>query len=326
MLLLAGDVGGTKTALALVQDGALIERRTYPSAAFESLEAMVGEFVGDRSRDDRPGLLRHRRAGHRGHGAGPRTCAGWSRRGRSSVRFGFPRVGLVNDFRGPGRGDPESAGVRLRDRERRALGSLGPVGDDRRRHRAGRGDRHPDRGRLRGDRLRRRPRGLRPAQRAGDRPPAVPAEATRRASPTSASWPGADWWRSTSSCGTARPSSSPPRCATRWRPAATSPRSSRAMRWPATTRSAIRRCRCSSPSTAPKRETSRSRSSHAAASSSPEGSPRRSCRGCCDGTFRASFVAKGRLSPMLEAMPVKVVRNPDAGLLGAASLAAKLPL
>lgn len=40
-----------------------------------------------------------------------------------------------------------------------------------------------------------------------------------------------------------------------------------------------------------------------------------------DGTFRASFIAKGRLSPMLESMPVKVVLNPDAGLLGAAALA-----
>ncbi|MGC4113268.1 MAG: glucokinase [Myxococcales bacterium] len=45
-----------------------------------------------------------------------------------------------------------------------------------------------------------------------------------------------------------------------------------------------------------------------------------------DGTFRASFIAKGRLSPMLEQMPVKVVLNSDAGLLGAAALAASLAL
>jgi len=45
-----------------------------------------------------------------------------------------------------------------------------------------------------------------------------------------------------------------------------------------------------------------------------------------DGTFRASFVAKGRLSPMLEATPVKVVVNADAGLLGAAELAARLSM
>jgi glucokinase len=43
-----------------------------------------------------------------------------------------------------------------------------------------------------------------------------------------------------------------------------------------------------------------------------------------DGTFRAAFVAKGRLSYLLEAMPVKVVLNPDTGLLGAAALASNL--
>jgi glucokinase len=45
-----------------------------------------------------------------------------------------------------------------------------------------------------------------------------------------------------------------------------------------------------------------------------------------DGTFRAAFVDKGRLSPMLEATPVKVVLNTDAGLLGAAALGARMTL
>jgi glucokinase len=45
-----------------------------------------------------------------------------------------------------------------------------------------------------------------------------------------------------------------------------------------------------------------------------------------DGTFKASFITKGRLSSLLEAMPVKVVLNPDAGLLGAAELASRLKL
>ena len=46
MLVLAGDVGGTKTALALAQGGVIIERRVYPSAAYTSLEALVSEFLG----------------------------------------------------------------------------------------------------------------------------------------------------------------------------------------------------------------------------------------------------------------------------------------
>ena len=43
-----------------------------------------------------------------------------------------------------------------------------------------------------------------------------------------------------------------------------------------------------------------------------------------DGTFMAAFRAKGRLSHMLESMPVRVVLNADAGLIGAASLAREL--
>ncbi|MGC4113893.1 MAG: glucokinase [Myxococcales bacterium] len=42
-----------------------------------------------------------------------------------------------------------------------------------------------------------------------------------------------------------------------------------------------------------------------------------------DGTFERAYLAKGRLSPVLARTPVKVVKNPDAGLLGAAAIAAK---
>ena len=40
-----------------------------------------------------------------------------------------------------------------------------------------------------------------------------------------------------------------------------------------------------------------------------------------DGAFERSFLAKGRLSPVLAKTPVKVVKNADAGLLGAAAIA-----
>lgn len=45
-----------------------------------------------------------------------------------------------------------------------------------------------------------------------------------------------------------------------------------------------------------------------------------------EGGFMASFTNKGRLSPLLENMPVKVILDPDAGLLGAARRAARLEL
>ena len=41
-----------------------------------------------------------------------------------------------------------------------------------------------------------------------------------------------------------------------------------------------------------------------------------------DGTFRNAFVRKGRLSDVLEAMPIRVVTNDKTGLLGAARCAA----
>ena len=42
-----------------------------------------------------------------------------------------------------------------------------------------------------------------------------------------------------------------------------------------------------------------------------------------DGRFRESFFGKGRMRPLLEQMPVQVVLDANAGLLGAASLAAR---
>jgi glucokinase len=41
-----------------------------------------------------------------------------------------------------------------------------------------------------------------------------------------------------------------------------------------------------------------------------------------DGTFMAAFTDKGRLSPVLEDMPVRVILNPKTALLGAARHAA----
>lgn len=41
-----------------------------------------------------------------------------------------------------------------------------------------------------------------------------------------------------------------------------------------------------------------------------------------DGTFMEAFVAKGRMRPLLAAIPVRVVLNEHTGLLGAARVAA----
>lgn len=46
-MILAGDIGGTKTALAWVDEGAMVGSRTYPSADYSSLTEIVREFLAD---------------------------------------------------------------------------------------------------------------------------------------------------------------------------------------------------------------------------------------------------------------------------------------
>jgi glucokinase len=41
-----------------------------------------------------------------------------------------------------------------------------------------------------------------------------------------------------------------------------------------------------------------------------------------DGTFMKAFTAKGRLSSLIEGIPVRVLMNPNTALLGAARIAA----
>lgn len=50
-MILGGDVGGTKTALAWVDGGAIVGSRIYPSASYASLTEIVREFVAGRASD-----------------------------------------------------------------------------------------------------------------------------------------------------------------------------------------------------------------------------------------------------------------------------------
>jgi glucokinase len=133
--LLAGDVGGTKTALAIARapaDSAIVARRIYPSREFAGLEAVLADFL------DRPEVAS--RAGGIGAAcfsvAGPvsgNACAltnlDWKVDGAALARaFGFPAALLINDFAAAGLGialldapdfetlqdgDPEPRGARL---------------------------------------------------------------------------------------------------------------------------------------------------------------------------------------------------------------------
>lgn len=97
MKLLAADVGGTKTVLALVENGVVLRRDTYVSRDFKGLTPMVEQFLGaDRGRISRAcfGV------------AGPvenDTCRAtnlpWFIDARELERqLGITRVKLVNDF------------------------------------------------------------------------------------------------------------------------------------------------------------------------------------------------------------------------------------
>jgi glucokinase len=51
-MILAGDIGGTKTNVALFQQnesevGPVVRQQTFPSAAYDSLEAILKEFIGE---------------------------------------------------------------------------------------------------------------------------------------------------------------------------------------------------------------------------------------------------------------------------------------
>jgi glucokinase len=97
MMVLAGDVGGTKTALALVQGGTVIERRVFPSAAFPSLEALVSEFLGQRGKNISRACFGI--AGPVSEDSVRTTNLRWVIEARNLEHaLGVPRVTLVNDF------------------------------------------------------------------------------------------------------------------------------------------------------------------------------------------------------------------------------------
>ncbi len=124
------------------------------------------------------------------------------------------------------------------------------------------------------------------------------------------------WSRSTISCSKEappgrRPRSPPPSRTPRRPPSPTLPLREAARRPP-------RRSTSSSPSTPPKPATWRSRPWPAAASTSSGGIALKILTKLQEPAFREAFCAKGRMRPLLEAMPLKVILSGDAALYGVA--------
>ncbi len=99
MRFLAGDVGGTKTALALFEGDRMIRRATFPSAAFESLELIVREFLGQEAGESSVAAACVGVAGPVVDQSCRATNLPWIIEARTMERvLGIARVRLVNDF------------------------------------------------------------------------------------------------------------------------------------------------------------------------------------------------------------------------------------
>jgi glucokinase len=106
VLVLAGDIGGTKTALATVRIAprreappTILRVERYASAAYPGLEEIVQEFLRDDSRRERPEAAGFGVAGPVRGGVARITKLPWRvETRRFAARVGIRRVALLNDF------------------------------------------------------------------------------------------------------------------------------------------------------------------------------------------------------------------------------------
>ncbi|MGE5169333.1 MAG: glucokinase [Rudaea sp.] len=102
-MILAGDIGGTKTLLALFEDGALRLERRYPSGEFASFDSVLGRLLDEAVAElgSRPAIDRGC-LGVAGPVIGKRsdvTHLPWTLDAdRLAARFGIERMALLNDF------------------------------------------------------------------------------------------------------------------------------------------------------------------------------------------------------------------------------------
>ncbi len=138
---LAGDVGGTKTALAIIDSELgprnFLEKATYPSADYPSLDALVAEFLkGKKWQLARASIDV---AGPVVNGRCQTTNLPWVIEEKSlSKELGIP-VRLVNDLDAIAHAIPLLEARRPGNAEPGRAGQARGAGGDRPRHRAGRG-------------------------------------------------------------------------------------------------------------------------------------------------------------------------------------------
>jgi glucokinase len=102
-MILAGDIGGTKTNLVLLdtargESGAVVAERTYPSAAYDSLEAILKEFIAGEHKE-KPTRACFGVAGPVIEGQVKTPNLAWTVNARALAEaLGIERVGLINDL------------------------------------------------------------------------------------------------------------------------------------------------------------------------------------------------------------------------------------
>jgi glucokinase len=111
-LILAGDVGGTKVALALFdfQSGALhhAAERRYAAKDYPGLEAIVKEFLGEHEQEGKVSAACFGVPGPVRHGVLRLTNLPWTLDSRKlSLDLGIDHVFLINDLEANGYGIPE---------------------------------------------------------------------------------------------------------------------------------------------------------------------------------------------------------------------------
>ena len=109
--LLAADVGGTKTAIALASAGSsprILAQETFPSQRYTRLEDIVAEFLNAKRGavpDISIGAACFAVAGPVADNSATLTNLGWKVAGEAVAReFNLPQVRFVNDFAAAGRG------------------------------------------------------------------------------------------------------------------------------------------------------------------------------------------------------------------------------
>lgn len=116
-MILAGDIGGTKTNVALFETnggklGGVVRQQTFPSARYDSLEAILSEFVGETEKTFSAACFGIAAPVIEGTAKTPNLT--WTVRAESLARLlGLKHCGLINDLEATAHGIPALTAAQL---------------------------------------------------------------------------------------------------------------------------------------------------------------------------------------------------------------------